>query len=985
MSHVGKDSIAVIGMAGRFAGAKNIEELWEQLLGQKSCIHFYSNDELRRGGESPLKIAKSNYVPAHGSLDNADCFDPAFFGFSPRDAELMDPQLRVFLQEAYRAIADSGYTPNDIAKHCGVFTGGSNSSYFVNTLLDSRNPVEGVDRYLAWMYNSQDSLATMLSYKLNLQGPSLHIGTACSSSLSAVHVAITSLLQCECDVAISGSAKITAPRQQGYLHYEGGIYSQDGVCRPYDASASGTVGGDGVAIIVLKRLSDAVKDGDNIRAIIKASAINNDGANKMAYSAPSLDGQASVIRLALEKAGLTADSIGYIEGHGTATLLGDEIEVETLSDLYPEREEGKAPFLGSVKGHIGHLDSASGIAGLVKTVLTLQHKTIPPTANFSQSCDTLSFENRKLRVNSSVQEWVDSGAPRYAAVSSFGIGGSNVHLILQESDQQVGDVEAATCPVLLPISAKSAVSLRAMCHELEKQLDGLQHNLTDIAFTLSVGREAFAHRMILAGSCVEELKEQLNQIPDEPLKSGPLIFYFPGQGSQYESLSKALYESWPLYRENVECWLTLLSPSLSSAVRNRIANTISDEEPLTNQVAQLWVFVVMASLADTLKQLSVVPDLVVGHSLGEYVAAYVAGVFERQTIIDIIAKRGELMDSTKPGMTITVSQPDLTGTQWPNCAISAHNTRTLKTVSGPLAEMESYTTSLKVGRKPFKVIQPRFGFHSSLMESIRQPLVDFIAKQSTFAPRYQGLSNVTGDFATQEQWQNPNYWGDHLVKPVLCHQALEKVKARYSCATFVEVGPGQALRQLLGRREPSQAVLSLMPSTSSSFCAEWSVLNMALGQLWMSGVDINWFAFYTGREGKRVPTVTYEFEKRHYWYGADLQVSTVADLSCSTELASCRSCQEEEITPALAEIWQALLGVEMLAGNDNFYSLGGHSLIAAKMLASINTRFDVSLDLATILANPDFDVLRDVIIHALDQQSLLSTVEVRKLDGGMLI
>ncbi|HEY0607520.1 MAG TPA: type I polyketide synthase, partial [Herpetosiphonaceae bacterium] len=661
--------IAVVGMAGRFPGARSIEAFWENLCAGVESITFFSEEELLAEGVDAATQALPHYVKARGVLDDVEWFDAPFFDISHREAEVLDPQHRLFLETSWEALEHAGYDPQRYKGAIGVFAGTSLNSYLLYNLYPNAQLMQSMG-YIQMLINSdKDFLTTRVSYKLNLEGPSLTVQTACSTSLVAAHLACQSLLNGECDMALAGGITVSVPQRTGYWYQEGSILSPDGHCRAFDASAQGTVFGSGVGLIVLKRLEDALQDGDTIHAVIKGSAINNDGGAKAGYTAPRIDGQAKVIRAAQLMSEVEPETIGYIEAHGTGTPLGDPIEVAALNQVFQGKiAEPGSCAMGTVKSNVGHLDAAAGIAGLIKSILVLKHGQIPPSLHFTSPNPAIDFANSPFFVNTQLRDWAGP-TPRRAGVSSFGIGGTNAHLILEEPPAiDAGD--SGRSWQILTLSAKTQTALDAATQRLAAHLS--QHpdlNLADVAYTLQVGRQPFSYRRALVCSDRNDALRTLTADSSDRVLSGqvsysdrPVAFLFPGQGAQYIDMGRALYDDEPVFREAVDRCCELLKPHLGLDLRTILyptgeAQAEATEQLTQTQITQPALFVIEYALAQLWQSWGVQPAAMIGHSIGEYVAATLAGVFSLEDALLLVATRGRLMQSVPHGSMLSVALP----------------------------------------------------------------------------------------------------------------------------------------------------------------------------------------------------------------------------------------------------------------------------------------------------------------------------------------
>ncbi|GAB4215711.1 MAG: hypothetical protein OHK0022_55950 [Roseiflexaceae bacterium] len=681
--------IAIIGMAGRFPGASDLAAFWNNLRDGVESITFFSDEQLRAAGVDPALLADPAYVRAAPVLDGVEEFDAAFFGYTPREAELMDPQQRLFLECAWQALEHAGYTPERAGGAVGVFAGAKTSTYMFN-LFANPDIRRSLDLTEIGLGNDLANLATRVSYKLNLSGPSYALHTACSTSLVAVHVACQSLLIDECRIALAGGVAVNVPQTVGYRYQQSGILSPDGHCRPFDASAAGTLFGSGAGVVVLKRLEDALADGNTIHAVIRGSATNNDGAHKASFTAPGVEGQVAVITEALASAGVRPETIDYVETHGTGTALGDSIEIRALTRAFRTSTQRKQfCAIGSVKSNIGHLDTAAGISSLLKAVMALQHRQIPPSLHFDTPNPAIDFANSPFFVNSRLSEWRASDHPRRAGVSSFGFGSTNVHVVLEEAPAPEPSDPGRPWQLLI-LSARTAAALEKMTANLAAHLRAHpEQPLADVAHTLQFGRRAFEHRRMLVCVSHEDAIQALEaRDPKRLLGSSqalgdrPVVFMFPGQGAQHAGMGRDLYAQEPVFRAAVDRCATLLTPHLGTDIRAIIFEQNQDEqnqEPRTKnpdaesgtpslkpqasslndtRFAQPALFVIEYALAQLWLSWGVKPAALLGHSLGEYVAACLAGVFTLDHALALVAARGRLMQEMEPGAMLAVPLPE---------------------------------------------------------------------------------------------------------------------------------------------------------------------------------------------------------------------------------------------------------------------------------------------------------------------------------------
>ncbi|PZU94493.1 MAG: beta-ketoacyl synthase [Pseudanabaena sp.] len=879
--------IAVIGMAGKFPKANDIAQFWQNLRNGVDGITFFSDEELLAEGVNPEIFNQPNYVKAGAVLADIDQFDAQFFGYSPKEAELIDPQQRLFLECAWQALENAGYSTNSGKEKIGVYAGANWSTYLLYNL--SLNPnlfAEG--GWSAGIGNSRDFLATRVSYQLNLNGPSLNISTACSTSLVSVHLACRDLLSYQCDIALAGGVSIRTPHQTGYAYQSGDIFSSDGYCRPFDAKADGTIFGNAVGIVALKRLEEAVADGDYIYAVIKGSAINNDGSLKVGYTAPSVSGQAEVIAEAQAIAGVSPETISYIEAHGTGTNLGDPIEIRALTQAFQEQTTKKRfCAIGSVKSNFGHVDAASGVTGLIKTVLSLHHRQIPATLHLEQPNPDIDFANSPFYVNTTLRDWQGSGThPLRAGVSSFGIGGTNAHVILEEAPL-IENSDRTDSDQLLLLSAKTETALEAIAQNLATHLQqNREFNLADVAYTLSLGRHHFEHRRMLVCRDVDEaiatLTSPTNSIHIKSDRQASVVFMFSGQGSQYIGMARELYEHVPVFREHLDRCCELLNPLLGCDLRQILyppQAQISEMQDRLQQtaIAQPAIFAIAYALSQTWLAWGIKPIAMIGHSIGEYVAACLAGVFTLEDAINLVAIRGRLMQQLPAGamLSVSLSEAEIQPLLEKDVAIAAINAPNLIVVSGTFEDITSLEQQLTVRSIDCRRLHTSHAFHSAMMEPMFAEFQHHLAKVRLNPPQIPYVSNVSGDWITPNEAINPAYWVKHIRQTVRFSEGIQQLFHNPS-QILLEVGAGKTLSTLVHRHsdKPSTQIVINSVRHPQEQSSDFTHLSNTLGQLWLGGISVDWSAFYSYLWRHRLPLPTYPFERQRFWISAPSQANT---------------------------------------------------------------------------------------------------------------
>ena len=951
------NAIAVIGMAGRFPGADSVTTFWDNLRRGEESIATLSEEALTAAGVSAKTLADPAYVRRAPLVDGIDEFDAEYFGMTPYTARMMDPQQRVFLQTAWHAFEDSGYDPATFDGSIGVFAASTASGYLMDNLMSHRDPKalvgEGitVEMFNLVLLNDKDYLATRVSHQFNLRGPSLSVQTACSSSLVAVHLACQSLLSGECDMVLAGAASIRVPHHVGYTYEPGAMVSASGHCRPFDVRSDGTIFGSGVAAVILKPLQAALDDGDRIHAVIRGSAINNDGSVKMTYAAPALAGQAEVIAEAHAVAGVDASTIGFVETHGTGTPLGDPIEVEALRQAFEVSELDRSGpcVLGSVKSNIGHLDAASGVAGLIKTILCLKNQAIPPTLHYTAPNPELHLEHSPFVVQNRYAPW-ESDAPRRAGVSSFGVGGTNVHVVLEEAPRTSAGT-APSGPQVLLLSARTAESLQDARAALAAEISRDEHlALPDVAFTLA-GRRPYELRMaaVVADradaaavlTAEEHEKVSVGQCPPGRSPGGErLAFLFPGQGAQHVGMARGLYDTEPVFRENFDRCAAGFAQELGVDLSAEVFDGTSLEP---TDLAQPALFAVEYALAQLIMSCGVTPAALAGHSIGELVAATVAGVFDLPTAIKVVSVRARLMHAAPAGAMVAVaSNPEdiadhLTALN-ESVDLAAINETGSCVVAGPEEAIRAFTDRLAAQGIVARRVRTSHGFHSRSMDAVLAPFAEYLSTVTLHEPRIPMLSNVTGTWMTDEEATDPNRWAQHVRSTVRFADELEELLGD-AHRVLVEVGPGGSLTgsavRLPGWSETHRAVRLMRHPLQSRDDRDTFLLG--LGQLWSAGVDVDWTARH-GDQAHRVTLPGYAFARQRHWIepaafvrsgdgSAPLDTAVAESLPAARQPVTATDARSQMLA-TLQRIWSQCLGVESIAPGDNFFELGGDSLLA---------------------------------------------------------
>jgi len=905
--------IAVIGMAGRFPGAKNIDEFWVNLKNGVESISFLTEEEIKEAGVDVQLLNNPHYVRSNGGvLENKECFDAAFFGFAPIEAEIMDPQMRILHEVAWAALEHAGYNPENYQGFIGFYAGASeNFQWKTLTTFSEKSNDLGV--FAVAQLVDRSFVCTRISYKFNLKGPSVSVQTACSTSLVAIHMACRAILSGECNMALAGGVSLGTVPKSGYLFQEGIILSPDGHCRAFDADAKGTVGGEGAGVVVLKLLEDAIADGDYIHAVIKSTAINNDGTSKVGFSAPSVEGQAEVIYAALVMAEIEPESIGYIEAHGTGTMLGDPVEVEALKLAFNTSKKGFCG-LGSVKSNIGHLDTAAGVAGFIKTVLALKHRQIPPSLHFKTPNPKINFEESPFYVVRELSEWKREGQPLRAGVSSFGIGGTNAHVILEEPPA-IGQMHLPTVMgkekgewrreyQLILLSAKTQTALDKMTENLVNHLkDNLLDpihpvnpgnpgfTLADAAYTLQVGRKAFGYRkmVVCSDSDVNEAIDGLSSPDSKNVRSfiakgenKLAAFMFPGQGAQYVNMGLGIYKTEPVFQEEMDRCFEILKPLMGYDIKEILyppatvnSQLVTKPEKINQtEITQPVIFSFEYALATCLKKWGIKPCAMIGHSIGEYVAACLSGVFSLEDALKLVAARGKLMQNVSTGsmLSVPLSEEELNPLLKKGIALAAVNAPSLCVVSGTHQHIDEFAKQLEEKGYQTRKIHTSHAFHSKMMDAILEPFEEKVKQVKLNKPLEPYLSNLTGQWIQPQEAIDPAYWVKHLRHTVRFANGVEEM-IKKEISVFIEVGPGKVLSTFVRQtaekqKKENRLVVNLVRHPKEEVSDDRYLLDK-VGQLWLYGTSIDWSTRYDGDQRHRLPLPTYPFEGERYWIDGD--------------------------------------------------------------------------------------------------------------------
>lgn len=887
--------IAVIGMAGRFPGARDVDELWRNLSNGVESISELTSSDLVQAGVPRADLEHPNYVRARGLLADAECFDAAFFGVTPAEATVMDPQHRLLLECAWAALEHAGYAPDSVPGVVGVYAGASASDH--RARLGSRPELcDLLGGYLVQVGNDVDFLTTRISYKLNLKGPSIAVQTSCSTSLVAVHLACQALLNGECDLALAGGVNVSTLRRVGYLYQEAGIRSPDGHCRPFDAGAKGMVSGAGLGLVVIKPLRAALRDRDFVHAVIKGSAVNNDGRAKVSYTAPSVDGQATAIREALSWAAVDPATIGYVEAHGTGTHLGDPIEIAALTDVFraSTSRRSKCP-VGSIKANIGHLSAAAGVAGLIKTILILKHGCVPPNPYFRAPNPEARLDESPFYVNQGAVDWPATAHPRRALVSALGIGGTNAHVVLEEAPVHAPTTPSNTWHVLT-LSARTASALDAMTQNLSGHLtSAAAPSLPDLAHTLHAGRTGFSYRRAITCRDIDGAVRALRGEEGARAWTGvaseeppPAAFMFPGVGTQYVGMAAELYREDAMFRQELDRCFDVLARHSDVNFRDVLYRPDSQTDPTTIDravVVNPLVFAVAYGVAIRWTQCGIRPAALIGHSLGEYAAATLAGVFTLEHALELMLTRGRLIERVPPGamLAVPLSEEETLPYLNDDVSLASVNAPTACILSGAPAAIAAVEAALHQRGTARRALRFPHAPHSAMMDPILGEFADHVRAAAPKAPRIPLVSSVTGTWITPAQAEDPHYWASHLRRTVRFAEGLRCVLSNPR-QLLIEMGPGRSLSRLVKRQGAGAAKRQVIPTLRApdDDTPDRELFARGLARCWAAGVRVEW-THYTGAEPRyRVPLPTYPFERTRYGLETSTGAPSPSDASGHT-------------------------------------------------------------------------------------------------------
>ena len=861
-----KRDIAIIGMSGRFPKSDNIEEFWNNLINEKELIHFFSDQELIDRGVDKKQIDQKNYIKAASFIEDTSSFDYPFFKYTLDEARIMNPQTRMMHQLVWEALEDSGCNTDTYSKKAGIFLGANKDlNWSLHAMLTNNLNVDPLSK---GKLSNPNFMASLISYKFNFKGPCYFIDTACSTSLSTTHLACRSLLLNECGIAVAGGIRLLSDEDNGYNYVDGSIMSNDGHNRSFDSKSSGTIGTDGAGVVILKRLEEALKDNDNVYAVIKGTAMNNDGSEKAGYTMPSIEGQSECVKLAQKIAGVLPEDISYIEAHGTATKIGDPIEIEALNLAF-NNDTNNQCAIGTIKSNMGHADEAAGVIGLIKTVLSIKNKIIPASLHYQQANPTIDFDGGPFYINNRTKDWVtEQGKPRIAGISSLGIGGTNVHVILQQGPiQQSKKVNQEY--KLIRYSAKSDTALENYEDKLLNYLENKTVELDDLAYTLQQGRKQFDLAKYLI---VKDKTDLINALKNKKIKENVvkvknnIVFMFSGQGSQYINMGKDFYNSQPTFKKHIDDGLNILQ-ELNGIDYKKILfsqKDIGDNQINSTLYTQPILFTFEYALAKFLMELGVVPSYMIGHSLGEYVAATISNVFSLEDALKIISKRAELMAKVPEGDMLSVGLPidQIDKTILENVSIAAINSNDSFVISGTKENIDKVKIKLEDKDILYTTLKTSHAFHSKMMEVIIDDFEKELQSITLIEPKIPFVSNITGKLITNEEATSVKYWSNHIVEPVRFEKGI-KTLINIDNTLFIEVGPGRTLTTFYKKCQNPELNNETVTTIRhpKEIVSDNLHFNEFLGRLWVNGFDINWDKYYQEDKPNKISIPTYAFDK----------------------------------------------------------------------------------------------------------------------------
>lgn len=947
------NAVAVIGMAGRFPQAPTVQQFWQNLANSHEAITFLTDEELLQAGVDPQMINHPNYVKAGGFIDDEDKFPADFFGFTPREAEITAPQHRLFLKCAWETLESAGYVGEEYAGNIAVFGGMNFNNYLLNNIYSNSDIVNTMGNYQLSLANSNDFLCTRTSYKLNLHGPSVAVQTACSTALVAISLAHQSLINYQTDMALAGGVTLWSPQRIGYFYQPGSVLSPDGRGRTFDARSEGSVSGNGVGMVLLKRLDEALADRDHIYAVVLGTAINNDGSMKVGFTAPSVNAQTEVVLMAQAMADVDVETIGYIEAHGTGTRLGDPVEVKALTRAFRESTD-KVGYcaLSALKTSIGHLDAASGIAGFIKTTLSLYHGKIPASLNYETPNPEIDFDSSPFFVNTELRDWPTQSHPRRAGINSLGLGGTNAHAILEQAPHQPPlPISRPAYPLIL--SARLNEELERMIERLHAHCqEHPQKNLADAAYTLMIGRKAFNYR----AAWVIDATQSVDAIPPQPFSqqevtqhNPPITFLFNNSQPQLYSCQQ-LYDHHPTFRQALQTCSQILADDLGFELTDILYPQAAQQETAADlltlpHISRLVNFCLGYSVAQCWLTWGIEPQLLVGQDVGEYVAACISGVFSLADALNLLLVQGEILQEITPQSVWRVSLPaaEVTAQLPDGSALLLSETESCSVVVGDPEEMADLLQKWVQQEVTVDELDWTDMSHSHLLPPTDPRWQQAVTNVDYNPPNIPFFSNMSGSWIMDDEAQSADYWEKHFYQPINLADSLVAL-ADFEDWFMLEVTPGNTLTELLAQANDKLELLHTLPATPSPTAYAHFVQTWV--KLWVNGVELDRQLFFGDEERYRQPLPTYPFTEERYW----LEQQSFDEASAKTQNKDAldythieaqyepddSNAPQGQTELMITDIWQSLLGVSSIRRHDNFFALGGTSLISLQIVGKIN-------------------------------------------------
>ncbi|MBQ4844014.1 type I polyketide synthase [Pseudoalteromonas sp. MMG005] len=1002
-----ENAIAIIGLSARVPGSSELSEFWSNLCEGNTAFQALSDEDIKAQGIHEKFLSQENYIKVGTGIPDTDKFDAAFFDIPAREACVLDPQQRVFLEGCWEALESAGYATERSNRSVGVFAGASMNSYWMRNLACEPEYVSSNSGFQSLLGNDKDYLATRVAYKLNLHGPAVTLQTACSTSLVAVHMACQNILLGECDMALAGGVSIKVPQEAGYFYQEGMPFSKDGKCLAFDKEGTGTIFGSGMGVVLLKSYEQAVVDNDDILAVVRGSSFNNDGNRKVGFTAPSSEGQVAAIKRALAVAEVDPKTISYIEAHGTGTNLGDPIEFQAIEEVYGQ---GKLPCrIGALKANIGHLETAAGIVGLIKSVLMLQHKKIPPVANFTSINPHIDIDPTRFSFNTKLEAWHSEG-PRRAGVSSFGMGGTNTHIILEEANcDKVCPAESADIHrEIITLSAKSSKSLENMTENLAHWLAcNPEVSLQHVVATLQERRQDFTfRRAIIAKDVAQALDVMTNQPQKQMTMSSAsredIVFLFPGAGAQYVNMGRDLYRSNQVFRQAIDVCLDRFDALLNHPIRQYLDAPDEQVDALMVDLQKPNLmfpitFTFQYGFAQLFKSWGIHPKGLLGHSHGEYIIAHLAGVMDFDTVTLLVAKRAELMMKLKVGGMLVVPHsydevaPLIRGN---HISVGAKNSKRNTVLSGEKGQLNSVKDLLETQLNcEVKWLHIDAGLHSYLVDEIYDEFYQVVDSCKLHTPQLDWVSSISGDWVSASEVTAAKYWAEHMRNTVEYAKASATLVEKFGNAVFVDLGPNQVVGELLreNHAEKNLAIVSVARSVRQKE-SDYDILRDALSKVWLFGYPLDWQAMgTTTQQLMPLPLPTYAFDRKTYWIepkadskegadfenmtfisGVDEQESDVNTLGNRPNLMTPYTAPATATEESITDIWQKFFGINPIGSFDNFIELGGTSLLATEVIGEINKSHKCKVTLSDFLAGGNIKLVAALVSqwHAKNEEQL---------------